>query len=402
MTTKWDTTKGEKLGLYGGTFDPPHLGHEAAARAAAQALGLDRLILMPTAQPPHKHNASAESAHRLAMTTLLADAVDCRCETKVLCSDFEVEKGGASYTIDTLDMLRRENPNAELYLLTGADMFFTLQNWREAERLLSMVTVCAFLRSAADDDLDDQRGRLERDFGARVVLLEIPDMVEISSTELRESLNPAFLLPQVFGYILRHGLYGVERDLKHLSLDELRAVSYSWIYARRIPHIHGTEETAAALARQYGADETQVRRAAILHDITKYISRSEQLQLAEKYGMMLDRQTLSAEKLLHAKTGAALAAAEYGAEQAVVDAIFWHTTGHANMTLPEKIIYLADYIEPNRDFEGVEAVRALAKESLDAAVLKGLEQSIEELEEKGATVHGDTLAAVQSLKEGQT
>ena len=390
-----------KLGLYGGTFDPPHLGHEAAARAAAQALGLDRLIFMPTAQPPHKET-STDSAHRLAMTTLLADAVDCRCDALVSCSDYEVAKGGASYTIDTLDMLRRENPQAELYLLTGADMFFTLHKWKQAGRLLSMVTVCAFLRSASDDDLDDQRGRLEQDFGARVILLEIPDLVEVSSTELRERLAPGFLLPQVYGYILRHGLYGVGRELKNLSLAELRAVSYSWIYARRIAHVQGTEETAAALAQQYGADETQARRAAVLHDITKYKSHAEQLRLAEKYGMMLDEQTLQSKKLLHAKTGAAVAAAEYGAAQAVADAIFWHTTGHANMTLLEKIIYLADYIEPNRDFDGVEAVRALAGESLDKAVLKGLEQTIQELEEKGAAVHGDTLAAMQSLKEGQT
>ena len=390
-----------KLGLYGGTFDPPHLGHEAAARAAAQALGLDRLIFMPTAQPPHKET-STDSAHRLAMTTLLADAVDCRCDALVSCSDYEVAKGGASYTIDTLDMLRRENPQAELYLLTGADMFFTLHKWKEAGRLLSMVTVCAFLRSASDDDLDDQRGRLEQDFGARVILLEIPDLVEVSSTELRERLAPGFLLPQVYGYILRHGLYGVGRELKNLSLAELRAVSYSWIYARRIAHVQGTEETAAALAQQYGADETQARRAAVLHDITKYKSHAEQLRLVEKYGMMLDEQTLQSKKLLHAKTGAAVAAAEYGAAQAVADAIFWHTTGHANMTLLEKIIYLADYIEPNRDFDGVEAVRALAGESLDKAVLKGLEQTIQELEEKGAAVHGDTLAAMQSLKEGQT
>ena len=390
-----------KLGLYGGTFDPPHLGHEAAARAAAQALGLDRLIFMPTAQPPHKET-STDSAHRLAMTTLLADAVDCRCDALVSCSDYEVAKGGASYTIDTVEMLRRECPQAELYLLTGADMFFTLHKWKEAERLLSMVTVCAFLRSASDDDLDDQRGWLEQDFGAKVILLEIPDLVEVSSTELRERVAPAFLLPQVYGYILRHGLYGVERDLKNLSLAELRAVSYSWIYARRIAHVQGTEETAAALAQQYGADETQARRAAVLHDITKYKSHAEQLQLAEKYGMMLDEQTLQSKKLLHAKTGAAVAAAEYGAAQAVADAIFWHTTGHANMTLLEKIIYLADYIEPNRDFDGVEAVRALAGESLNKAVLKGLEQTIRELEEKGAAVHGDTLAAMQSLKEGQT
>ena len=389
-----------KIGLYGGTFDPPHRGHEAAARAVAQALELDRLIFMPTFLPPHKHAAAADSAHRLAMTTLTADAVDCRCKTKVICSDHEVARGGASYTIDTVDMLRQEYPNAELYLLTGTDMFNSLHKWREAERLLSMVTICGFLRSAADDDLDDQRRRLEQDFGAKVILLEIPDLVEVSSTELREQLKPELLLPQVYGYILRHGLYGAERDLKNLNLDELRTVSYSWIYARRIPHIQGTEETAAELARRYGVDEMQARRAAILHDITKYKSRTEQLQLAEKYGMMLDERL--PEKLLHAKTGAVIAAAEYGAEQAVADAILWHTSGRASMTLLEKIIYLADYIEPNRDFEGVEAVRALAGESLNAAVLKGLEQTIEELEEKGAAVHGDTLAAMQSLKEGQT
>ena len=399
---KSHTEKPMKIGLYGGTFDPPHRGHEAAACAVARVLELDRLIFMPTALPPHKNEAEADSAQRLAMTALTADAVDCRCNAEVTCSDYEVARGGTSYTIETVDMLRQAHPEVELYLLTGADMFRSLHKWQAAERLLSLVTVCGFLRSAGDDDLDDQRGRLERDFNAKVILLEIPDLVEVSSTELREGLKPDLLLPQVYGYILRHGLYGAEKDLKKLALPDLRAVSYSWIYARRIAHIQGTEETAAQLARCYGADETQARRAAILHDITKYKSQAEQLQLADKYGMMLDEQTRSSKKLIHAKTGAAIAAADYGAEPAVADAIAWHTTGRANMSLLEKIIYLADYIEPNRDFEGVETVRALAGESLNAAVLKGLEQTIEELEEKGAAVHGDTLAAMESLKEGQT
>ena len=111
------------------------------------------------------------------------------------------------------------------------------------------------------------------------------------------------------------------------------------------------------------------------------------------YGSVPDEIEANSEKLMHAKTGAAVARTEFGCCDAVVNAIRWHTTGKADMTLLEKIIYMADYIEPNRDFEGVDALRKLAYEDLDRAMLLGLDMSLEDIRSQGNPVHPNTMAA---------
>ena len=142
----------------------------------------------------------------------------------------------------------------------------------------------------------------------------------------------------------------------------------------------------------------KARRAALLHDCTKKLGLEDQLALAERYGVGLDDLERRALKLLHAKTGAAVAAAVFGTDGEVTGAIRWHTTGRADMTLLEKIVYLADYIEPTRDFPGVEELRRACYEDLDAGLLLGLEMTIREMEERGAPIHTKTLEARDALK----
>jgi len=195
-----------------------------------------------------------------------------------------------------------------------------------------------------------------------------------------------------------NGLYGTHADLKHLDIPELRACSCSMVRQKRVAHIRGTEEEAVRLARRWGADQTLARRAGILHDCTKYLNLEEQLALCEKYGVALDELERSAVKLLHSKTGACIAKAVFGEPDEVYSAIFWHTTAKENMTTLEKILYVADYIEPNRDFEGVERLRSLAYQDLDKALLLGVETTIQEMEERKLPVHSRTFKARDWLR----
>ena len=388
-----------KIGVYGGTFNPPHLGHLAAARAAIDALGLDKLLLMPAATPPHKElpPGSPPAADRLAMAEKLADAL--LMPKAVQVSTLEMDRPGPSYTADTVEQLHEREPEAQLWLLVGSDMFLSLHTWREPERILRYASVCAFHRTQADEAarFAAQKERLERDYGARIQLIPVPGLVEISSTRLRELLSRGegreYLHPSVYGYILLHGLYGTHADLKHLALPELRACSYSMMKEKRVAHVQGVEEEAARLARRWGADETLARWAGILHDCTKYLELPEQLALCQRYGVELDQLEHSAVKLLHSKTGACIARAVFGEPDEVYWAIFWHTTAKADMTTLEKIIYVADYMEPNRDFEGVERLRALAYEDLDRALLLGVETTIQEMIDRRLPIHSNTLAA---------
>ena len=394
-----------KIGIYGGTFNPPHLGHMAAARTAAAVLELDKLLLIPAAIPPHKPlpAGSASAEQRLAMTRLMADNLFLPGVAEV--SSIELEREGKSYTSDTLAAIRAQYPDAELWLLMGTDMFLTLQAWHEPEKILELAGICAFGRTEQDGEalFAPQRAFLQEKYNARLTTITLPGLVDISSTRLRELLEQGkgreYLNEAVYGYILMNGLYGTRVDRKHLDLPELRACSYSMVRAKRIPHIKGTEEEAVRLARHWGADETAARRAAILHDCTKYLDLDEQLALCRRYGVELDELEQRAVKLLHSKTGACIAKYVFGEDDQVYQAIFWHTTGKADMSLLEKVIYLADYIEPTRDFDGVEPLRALAYEDLDRALLLGMEMTIAEMEARGNPVHRNTLAARDWLRD---
>lgn len=392
-----------KIGIYGGTFNPIHLGHIHAAATALEVLALDRLLLVPDGIPPHKElpvdMPSAEQ--RLEMARMAAELLGPKAEAV----DLEVRREGRSYTLDTVRTLRREYPEAELWLLMGTDMFLTFQNWRDPGLILEMAGLCAFGRSEKDGEALFQEQRLyllERFPGARITTLVLPNLVEISSTELRQKLAAGgggeYLPPSVYGYILREGLYGTAVNLRNLTLEQLRPAALSFLRAKRIPHVLGTEGEAARLAVRWGADETLARRAALLHDCTKKLTYAEHLALVEHYRLSLDPITMAQEKLLHAPTGAALAEHLFGECPQVVSAIRWHTTGRADMSLLEKILYLADYIEPTRDFCDLSQLRQLAYEDLDRALLMGMNMAISDLVARGKTVHPDSLCARDHLK----
>lgn len=394
------------IGIYGGTFDPPHIGHVTAARAAMEVLGLDKLVLIPDAQPPHKAlpEGGAAPRQRYDMAVLATAALGKRAEV----SDMELRRSGVSYTADTLAALREQYPDDTLYLLMGSDMFLSLHNWRRPEAIMALAHIAPFSREAEDEStaFAAQSARLEGEFGAQVTVVPNPQVVELSSTEVRTALAQGggedLLPPPVWGYIRREHLYGTHTDLTHLTPEELRPIALSYLKPKRMPHVLGTEGEAAKLARRFGADETKARVAGLLHDCTKKLGMAEQLALCKQYGIRLDPLEQKALKLLHAKTGAAIARHVYGVDDEVYQAILYHTTGRANMTLLEKILYLADYIEPSREFANdpdVVRLRETVYEDLDRGLLLGLTMTVKEMEGMGNPVHHDTLDARNDLIE---
>ena len=379
------------IGVYGGTFDPPHWGHITAARAAMEQLGLDKLVLIPDRMPPHKAlpSGSASPEQRLEMAVLATAELGKRAEV----SDWELRRDGPSFTSDTLAELRREYPEDTLWLLMGSDMFLSLQTWHAPEEIMALARIAPFSREAEDESaaFAAQKARLEREYGAQICIVQNPEVRELSSTEVRAALAAGqgsdLLPPAVYGYVLREHLYGTHKVLTGLTPDELRPIALSYLKPKRMPHVLGTEQEAVRLVRRYGGDETQARIAALLHDCTKKLDMAQQLALCEKYGIMLDELEQKALKLLHSKTGAAIARDVFGVEDAVYDAILYHTTGKPDMTRLEKIIYLADYIETTRDFPGVDTLRKTVYEDLDKGLLMGLTMTVQEMEEMGNPVH---------------
>ena len=384
-----------RIAIYGGSFNPPHLGHVEAARSVQEQLKPDRLLIIPTNIPPHKlmEADSPRPAERLALCRLAFGGLP-----GAEISDMEIRRRGKSYTFETVDILKKKFLGAEICIVMGTDMFLSFRTWYRWEEMLKDCTLAVLSRETDDsDEIAAFRERLERENGARIQIVPHKPL-PMSSTQIRTMLRAgegSALLPEkVYRRILRRGDYGARPELNWLWEQ-----TKEYLSARRVPHVQGVWEQAVLLAKRWGEDEYDAAEAGILHDITKNLSFEKQLKLCKKYGIMLSNAEKENPALLHAVTGAALARDKFGVPDKIVNAIRWHTTGKPKMTRLEKIIYLADYTEPNRDFEGVEPLRALCFEDLDKAMALGLKMSLDEIRSRGIDPFRDTKDAYEYYRE---
>ena len=199
-----------RLGYFGGSFDPPHLGHLAVARAAADAFALDRVLLVPTASQPLKPaGAHAPYADRLAMVELL-----CAADPRLQACDLEQPNGGAAampnYTVDSLRRLHRDEPDAALYVIVGADAFLELPRWRAPVELLSLAEWIVVTRPSLSGAGELRLPPLTATQCARVHPLTSVDE-PASATAVRAELArgdcAGSLPPDILAYIRSHGLY---------------------------------------------------------------------------------------------------------------------------------------------------------------------------------------------------
>ena len=388
----------ERIGIYGGTFNPPHIGHMQAAKQAITALGLTKLLLIPDRIAPHKVMPGNSAAPRQRLDMLRIAAAHC---PQMEISDLELNREGASYTYETVLHLKRMYPDAELVLFMGTDMFLSFHTWRNPEIILKNASLGVFYRGEKGeaDAIARKKAEMQAE-GAKIYLVK-NTVIPISSTQMRRLLAfrcaGEFLPEGVLDYIRENRLYDTRAAWKNLPMEELEKVVISLLNPNRVAHVLGCRDTAVELAKHWGADPTDAARAGILHDITKAIDGPLQLTLCDAYGKILSDFSKRYPKTLHALTGSLVAQRIFGENENVVSAIEHHTTGRANMTLLEKIIYVADYMEPNRNFPGVERLRELAYTDMDAALKLGLEMTLEHLKRQGNEVSPESREALAWL-----
>ena len=383
-----------KIGILGGSFHPIHNGHLDMARSARDELGLDQVILMVDRIPPHKELAQGASSEQRYRMVQLA----CEGERGFVASDWELNREGTSYTALTLTHLTEEHPGDELYFIMGSDMLRSLTTWYHPEIVCEKAHLVCICRAGQDGGEAEAVAQVKAQFGADVTLL--PPVRELSSTEVRNRLaggRPITgLVPEaVEWYIYEQALY-VDEHLVSLT-DEMRAV----LKPRRFRHVIGVETTAVQLAENLGADGQKARLAALLHDCAKSLSLEEQTAWAQRDGSALDPDTAS--MILHAPAGAALAREKYGVtDEAILQAIRYHTTGEANMTLLDEIIWAADIIEPGRDHPAVGRQRALLlsardQRSFESALVLVFTDNICYIQNSGWVLDPATLRARDAL-----
>lgn len=199
-----------RIGIFGGSFNPIHNGHIHLIKCALNDFSLDRLILVPTALAPHKSSAEYVPAqHRLEMCRLAVSDIE-----KVQISSFEIDKGGKSYSIDTIEHFCEMYTSDELFLLVGSDMLFSFDKWYCYEKILEKASLCAVSRHGDDIEKLEQCAEKLRKFGQ--ILISHSDSVPMSSSEIRHFINfgkdfSCYLPKKVVQYIKAHSLYLEER-----------------------------------------------------------------------------------------------------------------------------------------------------------------------------------------------
>lgn len=370
-----------KIGVFGGTFNPPHNGHVRLAKAAADELKLDKLLVIPSCIPPHKIAAKlADGQERLEMCRLAFG-----CDPRFEVSPMELERGSRSYTVETLRELKALYPDSELYFIVGSDMLESFDKWYLWQEILSLSVLCAASREEGYNPDLSRFGKLAE----RIKIITL-DPLEVSSTQIRNltgEVSPELLDPKVAAYIREHGLYDD-------GLNRYRELLRGKLNPRRLFHSECVSECAGVLAERYGASVEKARLAGLLHDVMKNAPANEQLALMPDITPLELLNT----KVWHQISGEAfLRQNGIVTDEEILGAVRWHTTGKAGMTLLEKIIYVADFISSDRDYKDVEVVRRLAYISLEHAILYTSRYTVNKMVSQDLLLHPATVECYNDM-----
>ena len=355
-----------KIGILGGTFNPIHNGHTELAKRAKEQYGLDKVIFLTSGNPPHKRDAHILDAKiRHIMVKRAIEGID-----GFFACDWEVNRKEYSYTLDALLHFKEIYPEGELYFIIGGDSLRDFHKWHKPQEILKLCTLLVYERNGVSADL----GTAKPIFGEKI---------NISSSAIREKIKNGVdvsgELPRAVGeFINRNNIYkyvpDFEAKLKTMLLPE------------RFMHSIGVRDTAVRLAGIHGADRKKAELAGLLHDNAKNMDNLYERCLDLE--VELDEFERKTPALVHAKLGAETAKCEFGiTDPEIIGAIRWHTVGRANMTLLEKIVFVADLIEPDRKFADIAEIRNIANEDIDRALFKCVEATIEVNKRRGLPIH---------------
>ena len=385
----------QKIGLYGGSFNPIHNGHLFLAENIRNVLHLDKIIFIPTGNAPHK-NIKTDKKDRFKMTTLAIEGSDF-----FEISNFETNKNEKSYTIDTINHIKSEYAAAKLYFIVGSDSFMEIESWHKPNDLLCSCNLIVVNRPGENKRLLCEHLRnIKKKYSSSISLVTL-DTLNISSTNIRNKIitgeNIDYLVPKkVAQYIYEHQLYKINSKM---NADTIKKYLYENLTYKRFIHSINTAKEAIKLAKRYNENIYKAYIAGLLHDCAKEFSNTEKIRMCNEYGIKLDRILTKQPDLTHSFLASQISLHKFSVTDTdILNAISYHTTGRKKMTMLEKIIYMADCIEPNRTFEQVEYLRELAYENINKAIAYSLKFTIEKNKKAERIIHPLSTEAFQFYK----
>ena len=367
-----------RIGVYGGTFNPIHKTHIEIAKAARDQFKLDRVYFLVAGTPPHKNTAEniADSC-RLEMVELaIADIKDFYID------DREIYRCGKSYSYITFTEYKESNPDDDIFFIMGSDSLLNFKNWIKPELISEAATILAAPRLGDDmDEIKSCISEYKNTYKGDFALIDY-QANEVSSSFTREHFYDdkeatEHIDKAVSDYILDHGLY--RKILLNMDIiSELDAEMKKELKPSRYTHTIGVAHMAYDLAIKWNYPALNAMAAGMLHDCAKCISDEKRINVCEKNNIPISDIEYKYPHLLHSKVGAFYAGSKYDIDdKQIKHAIEVHTTGCTAMSLLDKIIFVADYIEPGRDKQPrLDLIRSTAFSDLDLCVYLILEDSV--------------------------
>ena len=377
----------KNVGIFGGSFNPVHIEHRVIAEQAIKELKLDKLYIVPSFVAPHKIGVvTASGEHRINMLKIAFKGA-----SKVEISDFELQNKGTSYTYITVEHFKSLHKEDNLFFICGGDMLADFKTWRNPDRILSVCTLAVFDRLGFSVDYQKEREYFIKTFNREFIKLDYQGKY-FSSTRARVYLSlylneDGMLDKNVFDYIKENNLYSGDKitDFLKENLTEKRRV-------------HTAEVTITALEKykELSLSLEKVKTTALLHDCAKYLDYNNYKDFVLPEGVP--------KPVIHAFLGSYIAEKVLGiTDEEILDAIKYHTSGKANMSTLAKLIFVSDMVEKNRNYQGVELLRALYQTDFERCFCECVKEEMVHLINKKEPIYIETINAYEYYvkKEGQ-
>lgn len=403
-----------RIGIYGGSFDPVHNGHIAMVNSALKSGFVDLVIVIPSVRNNFKLYANKlPPPYRLCMMQETIEGLGIK---ECFVSDIEYDIEGVSYTAVVLEKLtsdayikdfltsngikkKKAEESHEFYWIMGSDTLGTFETWYKPGEILKYVTLLAAVRPGDSTDVDKAADSIKKNLGGKVEIFRL-DGVDCSSSEITTTGDFSKVPAPAREFIERHALYTENTKLSGVSEEarkqffESAVWMYKYLGAKRLLHTLNVGYLSAHLADVFGCDKDKALIAGALHDCAKELPIEKQLELAKKYSGDL----FTEKKLLHSPAGATFAKEEFGIEdKEILDAICYHTTGRGDMSILEKIVYLADKIEPSRNYTDLTPIREAAEKDLDSAMRMTAAAVRDKFVSQGRDIHPLTKQMMKDL-----
>lgn len=377
------------LGILGGTFNPIHTGHIRLALYVQETLKLSRVLVIPDRIPPHKKAPDLlPGQDRLELCRKA-----CGPYPQLEVSDMELRREGNSYTVDTLNALKKQFPNASLTLIVGSDMFLTIDSWKNSREIFQLAQICTGARKKEDiNRLENKKKKLQA-LGAVCHILDLP-VFEVSSTQIRRAVElgadknylSAWMGEEEAEFLLQKGFYQCSETEQNPECLHFLPLLKERLSPKRLFHSRCVADMAQSMAEKFFPGEVspaKARLAGLLHDIYREAPDKDQLDMIHQEGLDWEPVLFEVPAVWHGFSAAAFLRKNCGiTDEDLLNAIRFHTTARKDMSPLEKVVFLADAVSLDRLYPGAQELREACRESIHKGMTACLKYSISYLAKK--------------------